>query len=41
MDSTIPAKIKLENDCASLVVDPFGGAITTFRLKGNDINPLV
>jgi len=40
MDSTIPAKIKLENDSASLVVDPFGGAITTFRLKGNDINPL-
>ena len=40
MNPNIPSTIKLENDSASLVVDLFGGAITAFQLKENDINPL-
>ncbi len=40
MPASKPASVKLENDCASLTIDPLGGAITAFCLKGNDINPL-
>ena len=32
--------IKLENDSASVIIDPFGGAISEFCLKGKKINPL-
>ena len=32
--------VKLENHTVSLMVDPFGGAITSFRLNDNVINPL-
>lgn len=40
MNITQNSTIKLENDSASLTVDPFGGAITAFRLAGNQVNPL-
>lgn len=33
-------KIKLENDSASIIIDPSGGAISSFLLKGKEINPL-
>ncbi len=34
------AVTKLENKIAALTIDPFGGAMTDFRLKHIDINPL-
>jgi hypothetical protein len=40
MDSNKPVIVQLENDFASLTVDSFGGAITAFCLKENEINPL-
>ena len=40
MDSDKPVIVQLENDSASLTIDSFGGAITAFRLKENEINPL-
>ncbi len=40
MTASQPASVKLENNCVSLTIDPFGGAVTAFCLKGNDINPL-
>lgn len=40
MDPTEDRTIHLENDLVSLIVDPVGGAITSFRLKQTDVNPL-
>ena len=39
MDFDKPVIVQLENDSASLTIDSFGGAITSFRLKENEINP--
>lgn len=40
MSITKAASVKLQNDSVYLTIDPFGGAITAFCLKANDINPL-
>jgi hypothetical protein len=40
MNFSKPSIFHLQNDAARLIVDPFGGAITAFRLHHSDINPL-
>ncbi|MEP7111268.1 MAG: hypothetical protein ABI760_24950 [Ferruginibacter sp.] len=40
MNGKEPSLIKLENQKSVITIDLFGGAITNFRLKNIDINPL-
>ncbi len=40
MNTSKAAVIQLQNNIASITIDPFGGAITSFCFKEQPVNPL-